>query len=102
MNITKRKPCSPGEILLEEFMIPYKINQSELAEKIGVERRRINEIIHGKRAITPDTAIRLGIIFQMTPQFWMNLQLKMDLWESLYDSEKKEEYEKIQPMSKAA
>ncbi len=99
MNITSRKPFTPGEILHEEFMIPYELTQTRLAELIRVERRRINEIIKGKRAITTDTAIRLGKLFRMTPQFWLNLQLKLDVWESLHHVEKKEQYEKIKPFS---
>ena len=96
MNITKRKPFTPGEILNEEFMIPYGITQKELAEKVGVARRRINEIIKGKRSITPDTAIRLGHLFKMTPEYWLNLQMKTDLWNELYGRRKKQF--KIRPL----
>jgi len=88
MNITRRKPFTPGEILKEEFMIPYGITQKELAEKIGVTRRRINEIIKEKRSITPDTALRLAQLFKMTPEYWLNLQMKIDLWNELYNSKK--------------
>lgn len=98
MNITKRRPFSPGEVLEEEFMRPYRLTQTKLADLIGVERRRINQIIKGKRAITPDTAIRLGKLFGVSSQFWLNLQLKLDLWEGLYGAEKKEEYDNIQPL----
>lgn len=85
MNITERKPSSPGEILLEEFMQPYKLTQDELAKRIHVARRRINEIINDKRAITPDTALRLAKLFKMTPEYWLNLQIKFDLWKELHD-----------------
>jgi len=84
MNITKRKPHTPGEILLEEFMRPHGLTQTQLAEHIGVTRRRINEIIKGKRALSPDTAIRLGKLFKMSPEYWLNLQMKIDLWNELY------------------
>jgi len=99
MNITIRKPFTPGEILYEEFMLPYSLSQVKLAELIGVERQRIHQIIKGKRAITPDTAIRLGKLFHMTPQFWLNLQLKLELWESLHSPERRDSYEGIQALS---
>lgn len=98
MNITKRKPFTPGEILLEEFMQPYGLTQGELAKKIGIERRRINEIIKGKRAITPDTAIRLGKLFNVSCEYWLNLQMKIDLWNEI--NKKKKIY--IQPLSLAS
>jgi len=99
MNITKRKPFAPGEILHEEFMIPYGLSQVKLAELIGVERQRIHQIVKGTRAITTDTAIRLGKLFHMTPQFWLNLQLKSDLWKNLNSLEKKDSYQEIEPLS---
>lgn len=72
-------PTHPGTILLEEFLEPYEISQYRLAKSISVPPRRINEIVHGKRAITADTALRLGRFFDMSPQFWMNLQILYDL-----------------------
>ncbi|HQH27521.1 MAG TPA: HigA family addiction module antitoxin [Oligoflexia bacterium] len=69
----------PGEILLEEFLAPMGISQYRLAKGINVPPRRINEIVHGKRAITADTALRLGKFFGMEAQFWMNLQSRYDL-----------------------
>lgn len=96
MNITKRKPFSPGEILVEEFMEPYGLTQTDLASRIGVARRRINEIINGKRAITPDTALRLGHLFGVTPQFWLNLQMKIDLWKAMHDSRQMREINAIE------
>ncbi|GAB4270497.1 MULTISPECIES: helix-turn-helix transcriptional regulator [Deferrisoma] len=67
-------PIHPGEILLEEFLKPLGITQYRLAKEIGVTPRRINEIVRGRRAITADTALRLGRYFGMEPEFWMNLQ----------------------------
>lgn len=78
-NSTDLSPIHPGEILLEEFLTPMKISQYRLAKDINVDPRRINEIVHGKRAITADTAFRLGFFFGMTPEFWMNLQSHYDL-----------------------
>jgi len=73
------KPVSPGEILLMEFLKPLGISQSKLARDLNVPAGRINDIIQGKRAITPDTALRLAVYFNMTPEFWMNLQSHYDL-----------------------
>ena len=67
-------PVHPGEILNEEFLHPLGITEYRLAKDIGVPARRINEIVHGSRSITADTALRLGKYFGISPQFWMNLQ----------------------------
>lgn len=79
MKKKKLPPIHPGEILMDEFLKPMGISQYRLAKDISVPPRRINEIVHGKRAITADTAIRLGRFFNMTPQFWLNLQSRYDL-----------------------
>lgn len=68
MNITKRKPSAPGEILCEELMKPYGLNQGAVAKKIGIPRRRINEIIKAKRTLTPDTACRFARLFRTSPE----------------------------------
>ncbi len=75
----KFAPVHPGEILLEDFLGPMGISQYRLAKSISVPPRRINEIVHGKRAITADTALRLGAFFRMEEQFWLNLQTHYDL-----------------------
>ncbi len=72
-------PVHPGEVLLEDFLEPMGISQYRLAKSINVAPRRINEIVHGKRAITADTALRLGLFFGMEEQFWLNLQTHYDL-----------------------
>ncbi|MBN1626704.1 MAG: HigA family addiction module antidote protein [Deltaproteobacteria bacterium] len=79
MKYKKLPPIHPGEILREEFLEPMGISQYKLAKDISVPPRRINEIIHGKRSITADTALRLGRFFNMSPQFWLNLQTRYDL-----------------------
>ena len=79
MKDIKLSPIHPGEILKEEFLEPMGISQYRLAKDISVPPRRINEIVHGKRAITADTALRLGRFFNMSPQFWLNLQTRYDL-----------------------
>ncbi|GAA1720160.1 HigA family addiction module antitoxin [Propioniferax innocua] len=72
-------PIHPGEVLMEDFIEGFGITQHKLAVSIGVPPRRINEIVHGKRAITADTALRLGRYFGMEPQFWLNLQSRYEL-----------------------
>jgi addiction module HigA family antidote len=73
------RPIHPGEILLEEFLEPMELSQYRLAKDISVSARRINEIVHGKRGITADTALRLGRYFGTSEHFWMNLQTHHDL-----------------------
>ena len=72
-------PVHPGEVLLEEFLKPMGLSQNQLALALRVPARRINEIVHGKRRITADTALRLAHYFQMSPQFWLGLQMDYDL-----------------------
>lgn len=94
-TITARKPLSPGEILKDGFMEPVGLTQGKLAEALHVERRRIGEIVAGKRKITPETALRLGRYFGVAAQFWMNLQTRYDLWRT--QAERKKEYARIRP-----
>ena len=75
-----REPTHPGEILIEEFLIPKKITQVELARQMKVPVQRINTLIAGKRNISPETAILLSGVFGTTPDFWMNLQMQYDLY----------------------
>ena len=79
MNTNKMAPIHPGEILLEEFLKPMGLSQYRIAVDINVPPRRINEIVHCKRAISADTALRLGRYFGMSPQFWINLQAHYEL-----------------------
>jgi addiction module HigA family antidote len=76
---TKLAPIHPGEILLAEFLDPLALSQYRLAHDLSVPPRRINEIVHGKRGITADTALRLGRYFGTSAQFWLNLQTRYDL-----------------------
>lgn len=75
----KLAPIHPGEVLMEDFIAGFGITQNKLAVSIGVPPRRINEIVHGKRAITADTALRLAKYFGTSAQFWLNLQTQYDL-----------------------
>ncbi|MBW1676963.1 MAG: HigA family addiction module antidote protein [Deltaproteobacteria bacterium] len=77
---THRAPTHPGEMLLEEFLKPMGLTQRELADAIHVPYQRVNEIINGRRGITPSTALRLAKFFGVSPDFWMNLQLRWDLY----------------------
>lgn len=83
-----REPVHPGEMLLEEFLEPMKITQRELSEAIHVPYQRINEIVNGKRGITPATALRLAKYFGMSEEFWMNMQLRWDLYKVRKSEEK--------------
>jgi antitoxin HigA-1 len=79
LNNMRLAPIHPGEVLLEEFLKPMNLSQNRLALDIRVPARRINEIVHGKRRITVDTAMRLARYFDMSPQFWLGLQMDYDL-----------------------
>ncbi len=81
MAARKLTPIHPGEVLLEDFLEPLGISQYRLAHDISVPPRRINEIVHGKRGITADTALRLARYFGTTERFWLNLQARFDLEE---------------------
>ena len=94
-------PIHPGEILITEFLEPMGISQYRLAKDIGVTPRRINEIVHGRRAISADTALRLSYFFGMEAQFWLNLQSRYDMEvakEKLHDKIIKQ----VRPFSRAA
>jgi addiction module HigA family antidote len=97
---TDRQPTHPGEMLREEFLIPMDLTQRELADSIQVPYQRINEIVSGKRGITPSTALRLAKYFGMSADFWLNLQMKFDL----YTAQKKEReiLKKIKEMKRSS
>ena len=97
---THRPPTHPGEMLLEEFLNPMGITQKELADNILVPYQRVNEIINGRRGITPSTALRLAKFFNMSADFWMNLQLRWDLYFAQQDEHNV--LESIQPYSAVA
>ncbi|MBI2330778.1 MAG: HigA family addiction module antidote protein [Chloroflexi bacterium] len=85
---TNRIPTHPGEMLLEEFLNPMGISQRDLADNIQVPYQRVNEIVNGRRGITPSTALRLAKFFDMSAEFWMNLQLRWDLYFAQQDENK--------------
>ena len=92
---THREPTHPGEMLIEEFLNPMGLTQRELANSIHVPYQRINEIINKRRGITPSTALRLAKFFGMSEDFWMNLQLRWDLYRTKQTEEK--ELKRINP-----
>ncbi|HLJ54915.1 MAG TPA: HigA family addiction module antitoxin [Chthonomonadaceae bacterium] len=77
---TDRQPTHPGEMLRDEFLLPMGMTQRELAESIHVAYQRINELVNGKRGVTPSTALRLARVFGMSADFWMSVQLRWDLY----------------------
>jgi antitoxin HigA-1 len=94
MNLpTHRPPTHPGEMLLEEFVKPLGITQSELAERLGISRVRLSEIVREQRGVTPDTALRLEKVLGMSADFWLGLQMKWDLYQALQESEGLEKLE---------
>ncbi len=97
---TNRPPTHPGEMLLEEFLKPLDLSQSELAKLIDVPFQRVNQIVNRKRAITPDTALRLSKLFGTSPEFWLNGQLECELYEAMH-SDNAKRIRKIQPLKKA-
>lgn len=94
---THREPTHPGEMLIEEFLTPMGISQKELANSIHVPYQRVNEIINKKRGVTPSTALRLAKYFGMSEDFWMNIQLRWDLYKARQVEEK--ELKTIRPIN---
>lgn len=93
-----RPPTHPGEMLLEELVKPLGMTQTELAERIRVSYPRVNEIVNGKRGITPDTVLRLAKLLGTTPEFWLNGQRNWDLWHALHSPETEKIISDIEPV----
>jgi antitoxin HigA-1 len=98
---SKRPPTHPGEMLLEEFLKPLGITQSDFAARLGVSFPRLNEIIRMKRGVTPDTALRLARVLGNSPEFWLGLQLDWDLWNAM-QSKGYSQIEKLEPVKYGA
>lgn len=79
----RRPPTHPGEVLLEEFLVPLGLSQAEAARRMRLSINRLNELVRGKRGVTPETALRLGRLLGTSPQFWLNLQMMFDLWHAV-------------------
>ena len=94
-----RPPTHPGEMLLEEFVKPLDMTQAELARRLGVSYPRLNEIIKGRRSVTPDTALRLSRVLGMSADFWLGLQQDWDLWHAMNSPEAEKIY-RLKPISR--
>ena len=95
---THRAPTHPGEMLLAEFLEPLHLTQVELAERIGVSVQRVNELVKGKRGMTPDTALRLERLLGVSAQFWLNLQLAWDLYAEQHNDATERARQAIKPI----
>ena len=91
-----RRPTAPGEVFLEDFLVPLGITQKDAAERLRISYPRMNEIVKGKRTVTPDTALRFAKFTGTEPEFWLNLQQAVDLWDAL-NSDQAQELETIEP-----
>lgn len=91
-----RRPTAPGEVFLEDFLLPLEITQKEAATHLRISYPRMNEIVNGKRSVTPDTALRLARFTDTEPEFWLNLQQAVDLWDAMH-SDQAAEVQEIQP-----
>jgi antitoxin HigA-1 len=99
---TKRKPVGPGEMLVEEFLTPMGLTQSALAEAMGVQRKLVNELCNGRRAVTADTALMLGKVFGNSAEFWLNTQRRIDLWEALNTPRRRERIARAKALGRVA
>ena len=101
MIVTKRQPTSIGEMITEEYLAPLGLTQGQLAKAMGVSRRTVNEICTGKRTVTVDTALMLANVFENTPDFWLNLQRRNDIWAALHTPKRKARIENARPIREA-
>ena len=101
MIMTKHQPVSVGEMISKEYLKPMGITQGQLADAMGVSRRTVNEICTGKRTVTVETALMLARVFDNTPDFWLNLQRRNDIWYVFHIPEKRARIEKARPLRNA-
>jgi addiction module HigA family antidote len=101
MLTTRRKPANIGEILSEEFMEPMGLTQSALAEAMGVQRKHVNELCNQRRAVTAATALILARVFGNSPDFWLNIQRRSDLWEAMHSPRERERVKRARPLKPA-
>jgi antitoxin HigA-1 len=102
MMMTKRRPASISEILIEEFMEPMGLTQTALAEAMGVPRKHVNELCKGRRAVTAATALILARVFGNSPDFWLNVQRRSDLWDAMHSPRQRERIKRARPLRTAA
>lgn len=99
---TARKPASVGEILVEEFLNPLGLTQSALAQAMGVPRKHVNELCNDRRSVTAPTALILARVLGTTPDFWLNVQRRNDLWNAMNDPRERARIERAHPLHTAA
>jgi antitoxin HigA-1 len=97
MLMTKRKPATVGEILVQEFMEPMGLTQGALAKAMGVQRKHVNELCNDRRAVTAPTALILARVFGNGPDFWLNVQRRSDLWEAMHSPREREGQRRDRP-----
>jgi antitoxin HigA-1 len=102
MLTTKRKPATVGEILVEEFLQPMGLTQGGLAAAMGVQRKHVNELCNDRRTITAPTALILARVFGNSPDFWLNVQRRSDLWEAMHSPRERERIRRAKPLRAAA
>jgi len=102
MLMTKRKPATAGEILVEEFMHPLGLTQAALAKSMGVQRKHVNELCNNRRTVTAATALILARVFGNSPDFWLNAQRRSDLWEAMNSPRDRERIKRAKPLRAAA
>ena len=102
MLMTKRKPAAVGEILIAEFMEPFRLTQGALADAMGVPRKHVNELCNNRRSITAPTALILARVFGNSADFWLNVQRRTDLWEAMHNDKEKQRIERARPLDIAA
>ena len=102
MLMTKRKPVTAGEMLIEEFMTPLGLTQAALAEAMGVQRKHVNEVCNGRRAVTAPTALILARVFGNSADFWLNIQRRTDLWNAMHSPRERKRIERAKPIHDAA
>jgi len=100
--MTKRKPVTVGEILVEEFMQPLKLTQGGLAAAMGVQRKHVNELCNNRRTVTAPTALILARVFGNSPDFWLNVQRRSDLWAAMHSPRERERIRRAKPLRTAA
>jgi addiction module HigA family antidote len=100
--MTKRKPASVGEILTQEFIEPMGLTHGALAEAMGVQRKHVNELCNNRRAVTAPTPLILARVFGNSPDFWLNVQRRSDLWEAMHSPRERERIKRARPLGAAA
>ena len=102
MLMTKRKPTTVGEMLTEEFMEPLGLTQGALAEAMGVQRKHVNELCNNRRNVTAATALILARVFGTSPDFWLNVQRRNDIWEAMHDPKEMARIKRAKPLKAVA